>query len=127
MKKDEVKECGLMEEIEHEISVMQLVRHPNIVELKQVMATKTKIFCVMEYVKGGELFAKMPLVKEAPVEGNWKGKLAVTAEVALVVTVVELSKLAGDSVDQYRESCEEDYVRPALKNIVWSWQGESIN
>ncbi|KAK0579842.1 hypothetical protein LWI29_032325 [Acer saccharum] len=70
MKKDEVKERGLMEQIEREISVMQLVRHPNIVELKQVMATKTKIFCVMEYVKGGELFAKMPLLKEAPVEGN---------------------------------------------------------
>ncbi|KAK0579353.1 hypothetical protein LWI29_025021 [Acer saccharum] len=46
-----------------------------------------------------------------------KGKLAVTAEVALVVTVVELSKSAGDSVDQYRESCEED-VRPALKDSL---------
>ncbi|KAJ8559987.1 hypothetical protein K7X08_004045 [Anisodus acutangulus] len=37
---------------------MRLVRHPNIVELKEVMATKQKIF-VMEYVKGGELFAKV--------------------------------------------------------------------
>ncbi|KAI9198236.1 hypothetical protein LWI28_012273 [Acer negundo] len=123
MKKDEVKERGFMEQIEREISVMQLVRHPNIVELKQVMATKTKIFCVMEYVKGGELFAKTPSLKEAPVEGNWrhrtskrKGKLAVTAEVALVLTVVELSKSAGDSVE-YRESCEED-VRPALKDSL---------
>ncbi|KAK8499415.1 hypothetical protein V6N12_037051 [Hibiscus sabdariffa] len=57
--KDEVKKKGMMEQIEREISVMRLVRHPNVVELKEVMATKTKIFFVMEYVRGGELFAKV--------------------------------------------------------------------
>lgn len=57
--KDQVKKEGLMEQIKREISVMRLVRHPNIVELKEVMATKQKIFFVMEYVKGGELFAKV--------------------------------------------------------------------
>ncbi|XP_031279559.1 CBL-interacting serine/threonine-protein kinase 5-like [Pistacia vera] len=57
--KDQVKREGMIEQIQREISVMRLVRHPNIVELKEVMATKTKIFFVMEYVKGGELFAKV--------------------------------------------------------------------
>ncbi|KAJ6915280.1 hypothetical protein NC651_017315 [Populus alba x Populus x berolinensis] len=57
--KDQVKKEGMMEQIQREISVMRLVRHPNIVELKEVMATKTKIFFVMEYVRGGELFAKV--------------------------------------------------------------------
>ncbi|XP_039054995.1 CBL-interacting serine/threonine-protein kinase 5-like [Hibiscus syriacus] len=57
--KDQVKKKGMMEQIQREISVMRLVRHPNIVELKEVMATKTKIFFVMEYVRGGELFAKV--------------------------------------------------------------------
>lgn len=57
--KDNVKKEGLMEQIKREISVMRLVRHPNVVELKEVMATKGKIFFVMEYVKGGELFAKV--------------------------------------------------------------------
>ncbi|KAF5466861.1 hypothetical protein F2P56_016744 [Juglans regia] len=57
--KDHVKKEDLMEQIKREISVMRLVRHPNIVELKEVMATKGKIFFVMEYVKGGELFAKV--------------------------------------------------------------------
>ena len=57
--KDQVKKEGMMEQIQREISVMRLVRHPNVVELKEVMATKTKIFFVMEYVKGGELFAKV--------------------------------------------------------------------
>ncbi|CAA2963922.1 CBL-interacting serine threonine- kinase 25-like [Olea europaea subsp. europaea] len=57
--KDQVKKEGMMEQIEREISVMRLVRHPNVVEIKEVMATKQKIFFVMEYVKGGELFAKV--------------------------------------------------------------------
>ncbi|KAI3468328.1 hypothetical protein Pfo_024991 [Paulownia fortunei] len=60
IKKDEViKNERMMEQIKREISVMRLVRHPNIVELKEVMATKSKIFFVMEYVLGGELFAKV--------------------------------------------------------------------
>lgn len=57
--KDQVKKEGMIEQIKREISVMRLVRHPNIVELKEVMATKTKIFFVMEYVRGGELFGKV--------------------------------------------------------------------
>nr|ADY68807.1 CBL-interacting protein kinase [Gossypium hirsutum] len=57
--KDQVKKKGMMEQIKREISVMRLVRHPNIVELKEVMATKKKIFFVMEHVRGGELFAKV--------------------------------------------------------------------
>ncbi|GFS42583.1 CBL-interacting protein kinase 5 [Actinidia rufa] len=55
--KDQVRREGMMDQIQREIAVMRLVRHPNMVEIKEVMATKTKIFVVMEYVKGGELFA----------------------------------------------------------------------
>ncbi|CAE6007858.1 unnamed protein product [Arabidopsis arenosa] len=50
------KRRGMMEQIEREIAVMRLLRHPNVVELREVMATKKKIFFVMEYVNGGELF-----------------------------------------------------------------------
>ncbi|KAK9677313.1 hypothetical protein RND81_11G135700 [Saponaria officinalis] len=57
--KDQVKKAGMMEQIEREISVMRLVRHPNVVELKEVMASKGRIYFVMEYVKGGELFTKI--------------------------------------------------------------------
>ncbi|KAI7753671.1 hypothetical protein M8C21_015813 [Ambrosia artemisiifolia] len=59
IKTEQVKKQGLMDQITREIAVMRLVRHPNVVQLKEVMATKTKIFLVMEYVKGGELFAKI--------------------------------------------------------------------
>ncbi|KAJ0794720.1 putative protein kinase CAMK-CAMKL-CHK1 family [Helianthus annuus] len=59
IKTEQVKKQGLMEQITREIAVMRLVRHPNVVQLKEVMATKTKVFLVMEYVKGGELFTKI--------------------------------------------------------------------
>ncbi|KAI8544197.1 hypothetical protein RHMOL_Rhmol08G0277200 [Rhododendron molle] len=57
--KDQVRKEGLMDQIKREISVMRLVRHPNVVELKEVMATKQRVYFVMEYVRGGELFAKV--------------------------------------------------------------------
>ena len=61
-------------------------------------------------------------------EEGRKGKLAVTAEVfelAAELAVVELSKCSGDTFE-YTKFCEED-VRPALKDIVWSWQGDNID
>ena len=43
-------------QIKREISVMKLVRHPNVVNLVEVLASKTTIFIVLELVTGGELF-----------------------------------------------------------------------
>ncbi|CAN6169247.1 unnamed protein product [Urochloa humidicola] len=57
--KEKVMKVGLIDQIKREISVMKLVRHPNIVQLYEVMATKTKIYFVLEHVKGGELFNKV--------------------------------------------------------------------
>ncbi|CAI0423902.1 unnamed protein product [Linum tenue] len=54
-----LRASGMMEQIKREISVMKMIRHPNVVELYEVLATKTKIYFVMEYVKGGELFDKV--------------------------------------------------------------------
>lgn len=57
--KEKVIKVGMMDQIKREISVMKMVKHPNIVELNEVMASKTKIYFAMEFVKGGELFAKI--------------------------------------------------------------------
>lgn len=57
--KEKVIKVGMMEQIKREISVMKMVKHPNIVELHEVMASKSKIYFAMEFVKGGELFAKV--------------------------------------------------------------------
>lgn len=57
--KEKVMRVGMIDQIKREISVMRLVRHPNVVQLNEVMATKTKIYFAMELVKGGELFNKV--------------------------------------------------------------------
>ncbi|KAG1371475.1 CBL-interacting protein kinase 18 [Cocos nucifera] len=57
--KEKVLKVGLIDQIKREISVMRLVRHPNVVQLYEVMATKSKIYFVLEFVKGGELFHKV--------------------------------------------------------------------
>ncbi|XP_019170795.1 PREDICTED: CBL-interacting serine/threonine-protein kinase 6 [Ipomoea nil] len=57
--KEKVIKVGMMDQIKREISVMKMVKHPNIVELHEVLASKTKIYFAMELVRGGELFAKI--------------------------------------------------------------------
>lgn len=57
--KEKVMKVGLIDQIKREISVMRMIKHPNVVQLHEVMASKTKIYFVMEYVRGGELFNKV--------------------------------------------------------------------
>ncbi|KAL8493014.1 hypothetical protein ACS0TY_024284 [Phlomoides rotata] len=57
--KEKVIRVGMMDQVKREISVMKMMHHPNIVELYEVLASKTKIYFAMEFVRGGELFAKI--------------------------------------------------------------------
>jgi 5'-AMP-activated protein kinase, catalytic alpha subunit len=57
--KEKVIKVGMIEQIKREISVMKMVKHPNIVQLHEVMASKSKIYIAMELVRGGELFNKI--------------------------------------------------------------------
>uniref|UniRef100_A0A453NEF5 non-specific serine/threonine protein kinase n=1 Tax=Aegilops tauschii subsp. strangulata TaxID=200361 RepID=A0A453NEF5_AEGTS len=57
--KEKVSRVGLIVQIKREISIMGLVRHPNVLKLFEVMASKSKIYFVLEYAKGGELFNKI--------------------------------------------------------------------
>ncbi|KAK6929556.1 NAF domain, partial [Dillenia turbinata] len=57
--KDKILKAGLIDQIKREISTMRRVNHPNVLQLHEVLATKTKIYFVIEYAKGGELFNKV--------------------------------------------------------------------
>ncbi|KAI4372010.1 hypothetical protein MLD38_010298 [Melastoma candidum] len=57
--KEKILKSNLASHIKREISILRRLRHPNIVHLFEVMATKSKIYFVMEYVRGGELFNKV--------------------------------------------------------------------
>lgn len=57
--KQKVLKGGLTAHVKREISIMRRLHHPHIVRLLEVMATKTKVYFVLEFAKGGELFAKI--------------------------------------------------------------------
>ncbi|XP_057496392.1 CBL-interacting serine/threonine-protein kinase 9 [Actinidia eriantha] len=57
--RDRVLHHRMVEQIKREISTMKLIKHPNVLKLFEVMASKTKIYIVLEYVDGGELFDKI--------------------------------------------------------------------
>lgn len=46
-------------QIKKEISIMKMVKHKYIVGMVEVLASKTKIFIVLELITGGELFDKI--------------------------------------------------------------------
>lgn len=54
--KNKVLNGGFAANVEREISIMRRLHHPNIINLFEVLATKTKIYFVMEFAAGGELF-----------------------------------------------------------------------
>ncbi|ONK72774.1 uncharacterized protein A4U43_C04F23070 [Asparagus officinalis] len=57
--KNQLLKHKMVEHIKREISTMKLIKHPNVVQLHEVMASKTKIYIVLEFVQGGELFDKI--------------------------------------------------------------------
>ncbi|XP_044496394.1 CBL-interacting serine/threonine-protein kinase 23 isoform X2 [Mangifera indica] len=57
--KDKVLKHKMIGQIKREISTMKLIRHPNVIRMYEVMASKTKIYIVLEFVTGGELFDKI--------------------------------------------------------------------
>ncbi|KAF5183853.1 Cbl-interacting protein kinase [Thalictrum thalictroides] len=61
--KQMIMENNLMEQVKREIRTMKLLRHPNIVDIHEVIGTKTKIYIVMEYVPGGRLLDKLAYLK----------------------------------------------------------------
>eukprot|EP00253_Pinus_taeda_P030400 PITA_30400 len=57
--KDTVFHYNIVDQIKREICSMKLIRHPNVVRLYEVLASKKKIYIVLEFVKGGELMDKI--------------------------------------------------------------------
>lgn len=57
--KEKVLKHKMITQIKREISTMKLIRHPNVIRMHEVMASKTKIYIVLEFVTGGELFDKI--------------------------------------------------------------------
>ncbi|XP_020220881.1 CBL-interacting serine/threonine-protein kinase 1 isoform X2 [Cajanus cajan] len=59
LEKSKIIDLNNTDQIKREISTLKLLKHPNVVRLYEVLASKTKIYMVLEYVNGGELFDKI--------------------------------------------------------------------
>lgn len=56
MEKTHIEKHGLTLQVRREIAVMKAMRHPNIVNLHEVLNSSKKLYMVMDLVTGGELF-----------------------------------------------------------------------
>ncbi|KAK4753725.1 hypothetical protein SAY87_001829 [Trapa incisa] len=57
--KEKVLKHKMADQFKREIETMKLIKHPNVVRLYELMGSKTKIYMVLEFVTGGELFDKI--------------------------------------------------------------------
>jgi len=57
--KDKVFQNKIVDRIKREICSLKLIKHPHVVRLYEVLASKKKIYIVLEFVKGGELMDKI--------------------------------------------------------------------
>ncbi|KAK3204538.1 hypothetical protein Dsin_018584 [Dipteronia sinensis] len=57
--KEKILKHKMIGQIKREISTMKLIRHPNVIRMYEVMASKSRIYIVLEFVTGGELFDKI--------------------------------------------------------------------
>ncbi|KAG7995660.1 hypothetical protein I3843_01G121200 [Carya illinoinensis] len=59
LEKTKIINLKITDQIKREIATLKLLKHPNVVRLHEVLASKTKIYMVLEYVTGGELFDRI--------------------------------------------------------------------
>ena len=57
--KEKIVEENLGESIKKEVMLMKMIKHPNIVSLIEVLASNSKIYLVLELIKGGDLFDRI--------------------------------------------------------------------
>ncbi len=59
MEKAKIAKHKMESQVKKEMTIMKHIRHRNIVNLREILFSKTKVFLVMELCSGGELFDKL--------------------------------------------------------------------
>ncbi|KAF0982136.1 hypothetical protein FDP41_011997 [Naegleria fowleri] len=54
-----IKKEQMETQLKREIAIMKIMKHPNIVKLKEVLQTENNMYVIMELVTGGELFDRI--------------------------------------------------------------------
>ena len=56
LEKDKIQDVADVERVAREIHILKIVRHPNVVQLYEIIETQKQLYLIMEYANGGELF-----------------------------------------------------------------------
>ena len=56
LEKDKIIDVHDVERVAREIHILKIVRHPNVVQLYEIIETPKVLYLIMEYARGGELF-----------------------------------------------------------------------
>lgn len=56
LEKDRISDVADVERVSREIHILKLTRHPNIIQLYEIIETPKLLYLIMEYANGGELF-----------------------------------------------------------------------
>ena len=56
MEKSKITEDADVERVSREIKILKMIRHPNIIQLYEIIETPKQLYLIMEYASGGELF-----------------------------------------------------------------------
>jgi 5'-AMP-activated protein kinase catalytic alpha subunit len=56
LEKSKICDISDVERVTREIHILKQVRHPNLIQLYEIIETPRQLFLVMEYVSEGELF-----------------------------------------------------------------------
>jgi 5'-AMP-activated protein kinase catalytic alpha subunit len=56
LEKDKILVVDDVERVAREIHILKLIRHPNIIQLYEIIETSKQLYLIMEYASGGELF-----------------------------------------------------------------------
>jgi len=56
LEKDRITDVSDVERVAREIHILKLIRHPNIIQLYEIIETPKLLYLIMEYASGGELF-----------------------------------------------------------------------
>ena len=56
LEKDRIIDVADVERVAREIHILKIIRHPNIVQLYEIIETTKQLYLIMEYASRGELF-----------------------------------------------------------------------
>ena len=56
LEKERITDVADVERVSREIYILKLIRHPNIIQLYEIIETPKQLYLIMEYANGGELF-----------------------------------------------------------------------